>query len=519
MAQEPARRRRRRADHERRRRRPQPQLRRRTGTTTTRARRRIRRARPTAAPARRPSPRRGRWTACCGASASPSRSTTTRPPSCCSTRSASRSRPTRPTTRSIEALSGTDDKPAIAGNAPGAPHPYDPDVSAELYTTNGETTDHAHAKYDTLAWTPEMDVADPARGGGQSVFEFQDSEADLQAAFEKNIPFALDVAESAKDPANPVSHLGNEVPDFEIKPFKVSYGDPQPVEADVKRSLGAVRVHWSVNGGEARSAPAGEYRGGERYGGAGDVYFHRVRGNVRGTKPGDRVRVWFQAGRRGTRSSSFTYTARSESRAPVLVLSAEDYSGLQPNTAPGTGPNYLRSYEDALRAAGHPLRRLRRRRRGAHGSGPARRARPLRGGALVHGRRPVRPRAGDGRRDRHLEAGRRRDHRRARLPQRRRQAALHRPERGVRAAVGLRLQPCRSAAVLRAGRRGAATASRSPTTSSSTTWGPTCTSMRRPPRRRRRRCRSGPPAARSGPPRSRSTAPTARTTRPTSTRW
>ena len=251
-----------------------------------------------------------------------------------------------------EALSGTDDKPAIAGNAPGAPHPYDPDVSAELYTTNGETTDHAHTKYDTLAWTPEMDVADPARGGGQSVFEFQDSEADLQAAFEKNIPFALDVAESAKDPASPVSHLGNEVPDFEIKPFKVSYGDPQPVEADVKRSLGAVRVHWSVNGGKARSAPAGEYRGGERYGGPGDVYFHRVRGNVRGTKPGDRVRVWFQAGRRGTRSSSFTYTARSESRAPVLVLSAEDYSGLQPNTAPGTGPNHLRSYEDALRAAG-----------------------------------------------------------------------------------------------------------------------------------------------------------------------
>ena len=36
----------------------------------------------------------------------------------------------------------------------------------------------------------------------------------------------------------------------------------------------------------------------------------------------------------------------------MLVLSAEDYSGLQPNTAPGTGPNHLRSYEDALRAAG-----------------------------------------------------------------------------------------------------------------------------------------------------------------------
>jgi hypothetical protein len=249
-----------------------------------------------------------------------------------------------------EALSGTDEAPAIPGKAPGAPHPYDPDVAAELYTTNGETTDHAHTRYGTLAWTPEMDVADPARGGGASVFEFQDSEADLADAFEKNIPFALDVADSAGDPAEPVSHLGNRTPDFEVKSFSVSYGDPQPVEADVKRSLGAVRVHWSINGGPTHSAAAREYRGGERYGGPGDVYYHRVRGQVRGTRPGDRVRVWVEAG--GERSGAFTYAARSESGAPVLILAAEDYSGVAPNAAPGPGPAYLRSYQDALRAAG-----------------------------------------------------------------------------------------------------------------------------------------------------------------------
>ena len=249
-----------------------------------------------------------------------------------------------------EALSGTDENPAIAGQPPGAPNPYDPDVGAELYTTNGETTDHAHGRYGTLAWTPEMDVSDPARGGGASVFEFQDSEADLQDAFEKNIPFALDVAESAPDPANPVSHLGTTTPDFEVEDFALSFGDPQPVEANVKRELGPVRIHWTVNGGGARSAPVREYTGGERYGGPGDVYYHRVRGTVRGTRPGDRVRVWFQAG--GERSDAFAYEARSESRAPVLIMAAEDYSGLQPNSAPGPGPNHLASYEAALRGAG-----------------------------------------------------------------------------------------------------------------------------------------------------------------------
>ena len=40
------------------------------------------------------------------------------------------------------ALSGTDDDSAIKGQEPGAPDFYDPDVSAELYITNGETTDH-----------------------------------------------------------------------------------------------------------------------------------------------------------------------------------------------------------------------------------------------------------------------------------------------------------------------------------------------------------------------------------------
>jgi len=247
------------------------------------------------------------------------------------------------------ALSGTDADSAVKGQG-NAPDDYDPDVAAELYTTNGETTDHAHGAYGTLAWTPELDVGDPARGGGGSVFEFQDAEGDVEDAFEKNIPFALDVARSAADPANPVSHLGNEPADFEVSRFGISYGDPQPVEVDAKRELGQVTMHYRVNGGDEKTVQTKEWKGGERYGQGYDVYYHRLRGVVAGTKPGDEVNVWFEGG--GKQSQSFTYSAAQESANRVLILASEDYSGHSPDYANKGGPNYLSYYQQALQANG-----------------------------------------------------------------------------------------------------------------------------------------------------------------------
>jgi hypothetical protein len=252
------------------------------------------------------------------------------------------------------ALSGTDERPAIDGvEGSGAPNDYDPDLGAELYTTNGETTDHAHVRYGTLAWTPEMDEADPARGGGGSVFEFQDSEGDVQDAYTKNVPFALDVAASAGDPTEPVSHLGNTTPDFEPQVFAVSHGDPQVVEVNAKRSLGSVRVRYRINGGRVRTAGTDEWDGGERFGEAGDVYYHRLRGTVRGTDPGDEVAVWFEA-RDGKRSEPFTYEAKGDSGNRVLILSAEDYTGTASIPEyPGTaGPYLLGQHTAALEANG-----------------------------------------------------------------------------------------------------------------------------------------------------------------------
>ena len=153
------------------------------------------------------------------------------------------------------AYTGTDARPAVEG--------YDPGVGADLYTTNGTNDDYAYAKTGALSWTPEL-----GEGCDGCGFVFPDDEGLVQAEFEKNLPFALSLARSAADPANPQSHLGSTVKPFYLETasldpeksgnplsdfrFSVSYGDPQPVQVLAKRSVGAVTVRYQVNG--ARSS-------------------------------------------------------------------------------------------------------------------------------------------------------------------------------------------------------------------------------------------------------------------------
>lgn len=260
------------------------------------------------------------------------------------------------------ALSGTDAKPAIDG--------YNPGVGADLYTTNGETTDYAHAAHGTLAWTPEL-----GDGPHDDGFVFPDKEGQVQGEFAKNLPFALDVARSAADPDNPVSHTKIQVKPFylnvaDIDPqkshnplsdfrFKHSYnGASQPVRILAKRDINgdgaedAVTARWSINGGPTKSAATSEWDGGDRYGDTGDVYYRIVGGTVTGAKAGDSVKVWFTGA--GATSESFTYTVVATAPKDVLVVAAEDYSG--PSNVPAypstNGPHYLKFYTDALTANG-----------------------------------------------------------------------------------------------------------------------------------------------------------------------
>ncbi|MBD3141639.1 M14 family metallopeptidase [Microbispora bryophytorum] len=235
------------------------------------------------------------------------------------------------------ALTGTDENPAIPG--------FDPGVGAELYTTNGETTDHAHKAYGTLAWTPELDEGCDGCG-----FVFPDDEALVQAEFEKQLPFALDVLKSAPNPSEPVSHLGATVPDFVVDAFDVSYGADQVVQVNAKRKLGPVLLEYQVNGGRTKITPTSEWKGGERYGDGYDTYFHQLRGTVKGAKPGDTVKVWFRSGPK--KSEEFTYKVATDVGGKVLIVAAEDVTGISP--AQGvTEAKYADDYAKALKEAGY----------------------------------------------------------------------------------------------------------------------------------------------------------------------
>jgi hypothetical protein len=271
----------------------------------------------------------------------------------------------------FEALAGNDDESAIADRVfnPGEDEDdpsddswdlqdssldedtslnrFDPDLGAELYITNGDTLEDAY-DHGILGFTPEG--SEPSTEN-VSVFEFQDDKDDIEAEFQRQLLFSLDLARSADDPGNATSHLGNTVDDFYVSEFAVSYGDPQPVEVSAKRSLGDVRLRYRVNDGKVQQAPTKAAPGGERFGNAKGIAFQRLRGEVKGTQPGDEVEVWFESKNGPEHSKHFTYTAKKESKAKVLVLAAEDYLAGNPAQDPD-GPHYLSYYTDALDASG-----------------------------------------------------------------------------------------------------------------------------------------------------------------------
>ena len=257
-----------------------------------------------------------------------------------------------------EAMTGDDANPAIAG--------YDPDISAELYTTNGETTEHAHSTYGTLAFTPEMSTCETVSAADPndewepddcgSGFHFPDDEGLIQAEFVKNLPFALATAQSADDPDDPVSVVGLGAPDFVVDSFEVSYGDPQQVAVVARRHQSHRRMNYEINGGRTHRIAMSEWMGGERYGGEADVYYAEYRGEVQGAAPGDSVEVWFTAvekNRGAVESEHFTYTVASDSGADVLIVANEDYTGVNPTYPAGTtAPKYADDYAAALDANG-----------------------------------------------------------------------------------------------------------------------------------------------------------------------
>ncbi|MFF4538772.1 M14 family zinc carboxypeptidase [Streptomyces aureus] len=247
-----------------------------------------------------------------------------------------------------KALAGTPEKSAIPG--------YHPQVSSELYTTNGEADGHAGNVNGMAMFTPEMSTCETASdidpndawnaADCASVFTFPDDEKLIQQEFEKNVPFALSVAESAAHPDRPSSSVGLDAPDFTPAAFTTSYsrGADQEVSVVVRKSVRDKKLRYRVNGGRTHEASLRPWRGGETYGGTDNLYFDEYRAKVRDGAPGDKVEVWFTGGTRSgkpTSSTRFTYTVAERPRADVLVVAEEGAAATQAGT-----------YADALKAAG-----------------------------------------------------------------------------------------------------------------------------------------------------------------------
>ncbi|MEU1500875.1 M14 family zinc carboxypeptidase [Streptomyces sp. NPDC005732] len=247
-----------------------------------------------------------------------------------------------------KSLAGTPENSAIPG--------YHPQVSSELYTTNGEADGHAGNVNGMAMFTPEMSTCQTASNldpndawnaaDCASVFTFPDDEKLIEQEFEKNVPFALSVAETAAHPDQPSSSVGLDAPDFTPAAFTTSYarGADQEVSVVVRKSVRHKELKYRVDGGRTRDAALRSWRGGETYGGADNLYFDEYRAKVEDAGRGDKVEVWFTGETRSgkkTSSPHFTYTVADRPVADTLVVAEE-----------GAAATQAQAYVDALKANG-----------------------------------------------------------------------------------------------------------------------------------------------------------------------
>ena len=93
-----------------------------------------------------------------------------------------------------------------------------------------------------------------------SGFEFPDDERTSRRSSSATSCSRSTSRESADDPDNPTSHLGNTAKNFYVETFADSYGDPQPVQVVAKKSLGDVRLRYRINDGAVKTRQHGAVR-------------------------------------------------------------------------------------------------------------------------------------------------------------------------------------------------------------------------------------------------------------------
>jgi hypothetical protein len=265
----------------------------------------------------------------------------------------------------FDALTGTDGDEAV--------FPYRSQHSSDLYESNGDTIDNAYMNYGIIGWTPEMDTcATMGEPQGCNQFASPDNESKVEAVFNKNLAFALNVVTSLPNLGRPRNY-DNDPSQYQVKAtqdiqpsrFDVSYGGRQVIQAIIRKELGDADVTVSAIGHSGSvTIPMTTAPAGERYNEVPGYYFERRQAVFDGTigsrpvQAGDIINVVVKA---GGLQQEFRYRIEATQQDPtkkrVLVVAAEDYTGKSPNVSDGydSAPRYLQQHVDALEAAGYEV--------------------------------------------------------------------------------------------------------------------------------------------------------------------
>ena len=127
---------------------------------------------------------------------------------------------------------------------------FDPDLSAELYTTNGESP--TTPTRSTAPWPGRpSSTAAPARSAAPSTarlvlprgFVFQDYEADVQAEFEKNLAVRPRPRQVGRRPGRPGRAPGQQAPDFVPTPSRSPTATRRPSRSTPSARSARSRVY------------------------------------------------------------------------------------------------------------------------------------------------------------------------------------------------------------------------------------------------------------------------------------
>ena len=185
-------------------------------------------------------------------------------------------------------------------------------MGADLYTTNGEFTDWAYDIAGVPAQTIELTSGADADGNFYG-FEFPDDEDMVQTVFMDNLPFALAYAESARDPAHPVSPVGITTEDVYHTPLTASYGSDQIVEVLARKGL-PLALTYSINGGPEQNDGFVEAFG-NKYNTKSGLYYSRYQAVISGQQAGDVVTYQVSGG--SSLLGPFSYNVANATGNPI----------------------------------------------------------------------------------------------------------------------------------------------------------------------------------------------------------